>query len=157
MEAPIPQSPTPPPVPALTPEEAAHLRLLSIFHYVVGGLTALFSLFPIIHVALGIGIVTGALPMNDADGNAADDGRMAGWIFIAIGAVVIFCGVTLGAFIAYAGRCLAQRRRHTLCMVVAAISCLCMPLGTVLGVFTLIVLLRPSVKAAFDAPASVHS
>ncbi len=143
--------------PPLSTEEAAHLKLLSIFHYVVGGLTALFSLFPIIHVALGIGMVTGALPMNDANGMPDQDGRMAGWIFIAIGAVIIFCGVTLGAFIAYAGRCLAQRRRHTLCMVVAAISCLCMPLGTVLGVFTLIVLLRPSVKAAFDVPASAHS
>lgn len=147
----------PPAVPTLTAEDAAHLRLLSIFHYVVGGLTALFSLFPLIHVALGIGILTGTLPMNDAHGNPAEDGRMAGWIFIVIGGVIIVCGVTLGAFIAYAGRCLAQQRRHTLCMVVAALSCLCMPLGTVLGVFTLIVLLRPSVKAAFDAHASVIS
>lgn len=157
MDAPTPYTSVPPPVPALTPEETAHLRLLSIFHYVVGGLIALFSLFPLIHVALGVGMVTGALPMHDAEGNPADDARMAGWIFIAIGAVIILLGVTLGAFIAYAGRCLAQQRRHTLCMVVAAISCLCMPLGTVLGVFTLIVLLRPSVKAAFDAPAPLQS
>jgi hypothetical protein len=147
-----------PPVPALTPEETAHLRLLSIFHYVVGGLIALFSLFPLIHVALGIGMITGALPMHDANGDSsAEDARLAGWIFIGIGSVIILCGVTLGAFIAYAGRCLAQQRRHTLCMVVAALSCLCMPLGTVLGVFTLIVLLRPSVKAAFDAPAPLQS
>lgn len=148
----------PPAVPTLTAEDATHLRLLSIFHYVIGGMIAVFSLIPLIHVALGIGILTGALPMNDANGNPSEDGgRMAGWIFIVIGAVIVIGGVTLGAFIAYAGRCLAQQRRHTLCMVVAALSCLCMPLGTVLGVFTLIVLLRPSVKSAFDAPASVIS
>jgi hypothetical protein len=29
-----------------------HLRLLSIFHYVVGGITAVCSLFPLIHVDL---------------------------------------------------------------------------------------------------------
>ena len=150
----LPPSPPPPP---LSMEDANHLRLLSIFHYVVGGITALFSLFPLIHVALGIGVITGAMPMNDANGNATDDGRMFGWIFIVIGGVVILCGLALAAFIAYAGRCLAARRRHTLCLVVAALSCMCMPLGTVLGVFTLVVLLRPSVKAAFDAPASVHS
>jgi hypothetical protein len=30
-----------------------HLRLLSIFHYVVVGLGALFSLFPLLYTALG--------------------------------------------------------------------------------------------------------
>ncbi len=153
MEASRPPDPS---APSLSMEDASQLRLLSIFHYVVGGITALFSLFPLIHVAIGIGVITGAMPMNDASGNPTDDGRMFGWIFIVIGGLVILCGLTLGAFIAYAGRCLAAHRRHTLCMVVAALSCLCMPLGTVLGVFTLVVLLRPSVKAAFDAPASIQ-
>lgn len=153
MEASRPPDPS---APSLSMEDAGQLRLLSIFHYVVGGITALFSLFPLIHVAIGIGVITGAMPMNDGSGNPTDDGRMFGWIFIVIGGLVILCGLTLGAFIAYAGRCLAAHRRHTLCMVVAALSCLCMPLGTVLGVFTLVVLLRPSVKAAFDAPASIQ-
>ena len=46
--------------------------------------------------------------------------------------------------------------RQTFCVVVAAISCCFTPLGTVLGVFTLIVLFRPSVKALFglDAPSA---
>jgi hypothetical protein len=34
-------------------------------------------------------------------------------------------------------------------MVIAAIQCAFTPFGTVLGVFTLIVLVRPSVKALF--------
>jgi disulfide bond formation protein DsbB len=51
---------------------------------------------------------------------------------------------------AYAGRCLAQRRRYLLCMVVAGIACIFMPFGTALGVFTLVVLSRPAVKAAFE-------
>jgi hypothetical protein len=36
----------------------------------------------------------------------------------------------------------------------AAIACMLMPFGTVLGVFTIIVLMRPSVKELFAAAGS---
>lgn len=48
-----------------------------------------------------------------------------------------------------AGRALAQRRRYTFCLVIAGVACMFMPFGTVLGVFTIIVLLRDSVKELF--------
>jgi hypothetical protein len=35
------------------------------------------------------------------------------------------------------------------CLVVAGIECIFMPFGTVLGVFTIIVLMRPSVRNLF--------
>lgn len=137
-------------------QDADHLRLLSIFHYVVAGITALFSLFPLIHLVMGLAIVTGHLPMESEQGNDPFDPRLFGWFFVAFAGAFIAGGLTLAGFMAYAGRCLAQRRRHVLCMVVAGISCCFMPFGTVLGVFTLIVLLRPSVKAAFvGVPASL--
>ena len=128
---------------AANPQDLEHLRLLSIFHYVVAAITALFSLFPVIHLVIGIGLVTGR--MEGADPNA----KLAGWFFVAIACALIFCGLLLAGFIAYAGRCLSRRRRYTLCMVVAALSCMMMPFGTVLGVFTLIVLTRPSVRPLF--------
>ncbi|MDR6093565.1 hypothetical protein [Stenotrophomonas sp. SORGH_AS_0321] len=137
-------------------QDADHLRLLSIFHYVVAGITALFSLFPLIHLLMGLAIVTGHLPMESEQGNEPFDPRLFGWFFVAFAGAFIAGGLTLAGFMAYAGRCLAQRRRHVLCMVVAGISCCFMPFGTVLGVFTLIVLVRPSVKAAFvGVPASL--
>ncbi len=34
-------------------QDAEHLRLLSIFHYVVAGLAALFSLFPLLYTTIG--------------------------------------------------------------------------------------------------------
>jgi len=136
--------------PALSADDASHLHLLSIFHYVVAAITGLFSLFPLLHLAMGLAIVTGKLPMEpNATGPEPIDPRLFGWIFVAFASVAIACGLTLAGCMAYAGRCLKQRRRHTLCVVVAAISCMMMPIGTVLGVFTLIVLMRPSVKAAF--------
>ncbi len=35
-------------------QDEEHLKLLSIFHYVVGGLAALFACFPIFHLIMGI-------------------------------------------------------------------------------------------------------
>jgi hypothetical protein len=35
----------------------------------------------------------------------------------------------------------------------AGVACLFMPFGTVLGIFTIIVLVRPQVKALFDTMA----
>jgi hypothetical protein len=140
----------PVPPPALGEDDASQLRLLSIFHYVVAAITGLFSLIPVLHLVMGLAMVTGKLPMETRTSAAqAIDPRLFGWFFVAFASVFIACGLALAGFMAHAGRCLRRRRRYTLCLVVAAISCMMMPFGTVLGVFTLIVLMRPSVKAAF--------
>ena len=129
-------------------QDQQHLDLLGIFHYVVAGMCALFSLIPVIHLAMGLAMVTGHFPHTPGEPNPA----MFGWIFVAIGAAFILFGLTFSALLAYAGRCLRQRRRYTFCLVMAAISCAFMPFGTVLGIFTLVVLTRPSAKSLF-APA----
>ena len=71
-----------------------------------------------------------------------------------MGAVFFLTGWTLAVAMAIAGRKLAVRRSYTYCLVVAGIECLFMPFGTVLGVFTIIVLIRPSVKALFEPPGA---
>ncbi|MCD9029261.1 hypothetical protein LDO26_13745 [Luteimonas sp. BDR2-5] len=125
--------------------DADQLRLLSIFHYILGGLTALLALFPVIHLVIGIALLGGHLAPDDAES------RFVGALFVGVAALFIGCGLVLAGLLLYAGRCLATRRHHLFCTVVAGVSCALMPLGTVLGVFTLVVLLRPSVKASFGA------
>ncbi|WP_414613376.1 hypothetical protein [Stenotrophomonas pavanii] len=151
-------APVPPPlatVPAFSVQDADHLRMLAIAHYVVGGLIVLFSMIFIVHIVLGVTALTGNLPMNSSgQPSSPAEQRVFGWMFVLIGCVIVFGGVTLGAFVAYAGRCLARRRRYLLCLIVAGLACLFTPIGTVLGVLSLITLLRPQVKAAFDAPAT---
>ncbi|HIE5094630.1 TPA: hypothetical protein ACXNC8_000634 [Stenotrophomonas maltophilia] len=160
MDATPPLSPAPVPPPlakaaVFSPQDADHLRTLSIAHYVVGGLIALFSLIFILHIVLGIAALTGNLPMKSGgQPSSPAEQRLFGWMFTIIGCAIVFGGVTLGAFVAYAGRCLARRRRHLLCLIVAGLACLFAPVGTVLGVFSLVTLLRPQVKAAFDLPAA---
>ncbi|QJD68396.1 hypothetical protein HG421_12230 [Xanthomonas campestris pv. badrii] len=139
---------------AASAEDLQQLKLLSIFHYVLAGITGLFSLFPLIHLFMGLAIVTGHLPMENTSPDAPPmDPRWFGWFFVVFAAAFICCGLTLAGFIAYAGRCIAQRRRHLLCLIVAGISCSFMPFGTVVGVFTLVILLRPQVKALFGPAA----
>lgn len=46
----------------------------------------------------------------------------------------------------------AKRKRATL--IVSGLNCLQIPFGTVLGVFTLVVLLRDSVREAYEARPS---
>ncbi|PPT97467.1 hypothetical protein [Xanthomonas arboricola] len=140
--------------PSASAEDLQQLKLLSIFHYVLAGITGLFSLFPLLHLFLGIAMVSGHMPAQTGSGAPQMDERLFGWFFVAFAAVFIVCGLTLAACMAYAGRCIAQRRRHLLCLIVAGISCSFMPFGTVVGVFTLVVLLRPQVKALFAPTAT---
>ncbi len=129
-------------------QDAEHLRLLSIFHYVVSGFLALLSMLPTLHLAIGIAMVMGAF---DKVGNGNPPPAFFGWILIAFAACVILCGMAMAVCVAIAGRRLALNRSYTYCLVVAGIECIFMPLGTVLGVFTIVVLMRPSVKQLFGA------
>ena len=125
-------------------EDRRHLDLLSVFHYIVGGLTALFASFPLIHVAVGLALLLG-------DFNADPPPPFLGWLFMGIGGVLVIGGWTLAVLMIIAGRKLKRRTSRTYCLVVAGLECLAMPLGTILGVFTIITLTKDSVKKLFES------
>jgi hypothetical protein len=128
-----------------------HLRLLSIFHYVKGGITALFSCIPIIHVVLGLFFIFA--PHLFGQGKDQPPAFL-GWLFVSLGGTLILFGWTLAVLVLLAGRCIARRRHHTFCLVMACVECLSVPFGTVLGVFTILVLNRQSVKPLFNSSAA---
>ena len=138
MAEPLPADSQSPATPGLD-----QLRLLAIGHYVLAGITALFALFPVLHLIIGMAMFTGQLDQ----GQPAD--RLFGLLFMVIALVMICLGLALACALAWAGRMLARRQRHTACVVVAGLACLMMPLGTVLGIFSIVVLMRPGVKDAF--------
>jgi hypothetical protein len=132
-------------------QDAEHLRLLSIFHYIVAGLMALIACLPILHLVFGVAVVSGAL---DGAKSGPPPG-VVGWFFVIVAAGAILSGWTLAVCTAVAGKSLANRKRYLFCLVVAGVMAVtCMPFGTVLGVFTILVLMRPSVKAAFTGVPS---
>jgi hypothetical protein len=128
----------------LTQEDESHLKVLSIFHFVAGVLTGLVSLFPIIHLVVGLAMMGGVF----VDGSFLP-GAFFGIFFVVIALMFIVGGLALAAGMILTGFYLQQHRKHTFCTVVAGIECIIVPLGTVLGVFTIIVLMRENVKAAF--------
>src|SRR5262245_26279463 len=130
-------------------DDEQHLRLLSVFYYVLAGIAGLLACFPVFHVLMGVGIVTGAFPQPQ--GQQPLPPAFMGWMFIAMGGAIMLFGWAFAVGMLVTGRMLAARRRHLFCLVMAGVACLFQPAGTVLGVFTFIVLLRPSVKQLFGA------
>jgi predicted Co/Zn/Cd cation transporter (cation efflux family) len=74
-----------------------------------------------------------------------------GGFFTLIAVTWMLLAWSLAVCVLIAGRSLADRRRRTFCLVVAAVEAmLCIPFGTVFGMFTIIVLLRPAVRDVFE-------
>ena len=134
-------------------QDEEQLRLLSIFHYVVAGLAAFFACIPLIHVTVGLAILLHPHAF-DSQNNQAHPEKFIGLLFVVMGGMFILLGWAFAACVAYAGRCLSQRKNYTFCLVMAAIACMFVPFGTILGVFTIIVLVRPSVKPLFNGMTS---
>lgn len=129
-------------------QQRKHLDLLAVFHYVVAGIAALLGLLFLFHIVLG-----GLMLANPAifDGAEEPPPAFLGCFFVAIGVALLLGFWAYAAFTAYAGRCLARRRRYMLCLVSAGISCTFSPFGTILGIFTIIVLMQPGVREVLFA------
>ena len=122
------------------------LTLLSIFHYIVAGIIGLISCFPIFHLALGLSMLFGAF------GNGPDaPPPVFGLFFAGFAGVFIVLGWALAVVTAVSGYFLGKQRHRMFSLVVAGISTLFMPFGTILGVFTIVVLIRPSVRERYAA------
>jgi hypothetical protein len=129
-------------------QDAEHLRLLSIFYYIVGALAALFSFFPLLYTTVGaIFIFVARHGTPKAGGELPPE--FIGWIFAVIGSLLFLLGIAVAICILIAGRSLAKRTSYWFAFVMACIECLFLPFGTILGVFTIIVLSHESVKALF--------
>jgi hypothetical protein len=136
-------------------DDDANLRTLSTCWYVFSVLVALpsclggaYMLFGIVFGLLG---ATAGAASNDAGGAGA------GMAFGAIGLIPCCFGGGIAAFFLTVSllsfRCarnLIARRSHMQCLVTAIIACIFMPLGTILGIFTLMVLNRATVKPMFS-------
>ncbi|MFK7776700.1 MAG: hypothetical protein QM501_01095 [Gimesia sp.] len=70
-------------------------------------------------------------------------------LFIGFGFILFLIGIAILFCIILAGQSLAQYENYTLCMSVAIAECLIFPIGTLIGVYTIIILRRDSVKKIF--------
>jgi hypothetical protein len=139
-------------------QDREHLRLLAIFHYVVAGLAALFSFFPLLYTTVGAIFIFAARHPAAAGPKPGEEPppEFIGWILAIVGSLLFLLGIAIAICILIAGRSLAKRTRYWFALVVACIECLFIPFGTILGVFTIVVLSRESVKTLFSIPVEAH-
>lgn len=129
-------------------KDEKHLDQLSLGFKIYAAVNALFSSFPIIHLIIGIMMVSGGF-----DGGKDAPPPLIGWFFIIFASVFILFGYAVSVCNFYAGRFMKERRNYTFCFVMSCLNCTFMPLGTILGIFSIIVLLRDSVKEIFKSGA----
>lgn len=132
-------------------KDREHLKLLAVFYYVWAGLSALGGCCMSLYIVVGVAMATN--PQMMEGGQDAPPPPGFGWFIAGMGACGLLVILGLAGLYAYVGYCLQRLRHRTFCIVMAAITCLSIPLGTILGVFTLVVLLRPSAVALFEQSA----
>ncbi|GHB90278.1 hypothetical protein [Cerasicoccus arenae] len=143
---------TPPALPGSQDED--YLKSLSLAYYIVGGILAFFSLMPIMHMVMGLLILTGGLEQMTNDMANANPPfpfppKLFGWLFFFGGTFFVIFGEAVAISIICAGRFIKQRRNYTFTFVIACIACVFFPIGTALGIFTIILLTRPNVKSLY--------
>lgn len=146
------------PDPGAQSQDASHLSLLAAFHYVMAGFMILMSLAGLVYV--GTGILFLAIPDVMTQGPGGPQGEvppeaarfLAGGFMIGVGVLFIAILAGIGVMQIVAGNSLRSRQRWLFCLVVAGLNCMHAPFGTLLGVFTFVVLFRPAVKELFLNP-----
>ena len=126
-----------------------NLNILSIFHYVFAGITGLTACFPIFHLIMGLTMLFGDFYPQEVSPEMPFPFEVFGLMFTLIPAAIILLGWAFAIAAAISGYFLSKQRNYTYCLIVAGISCIFMPIGTILGVFTLVELLKDDVKELF--------
>jgi hypothetical protein len=127
-------------------QDLQQLKLLSIFFYVWGGLACLGAVIGAISC-----VVAGGAMMSSSD----DQSQAAGLFIIGVGVFVLVAGLIYGILAIMAG---GKFKKHlggyAFCLVISIITCISsFPIGTALGIFAIVVLMRASVKELFKGQA----
>ena len=141
--------PPPPPGDPRQIVDNEHIKLLAIFQYIFGGLAFAGLLFLFLHFLI-MGTVFGAVISSHSQ--RSPNGPPPEFIMIFFACFYFIAGAMLVA--AGVGNILSanfmrKRKYRTFSFVIACLNCLQIPFGTALGVFTIIVLSRDSVRAQY--------
>jgi hypothetical protein len=132
---------------AVRSKDESDLNTLGILHYCWTGLLGCTSLFMVGYFIL-IAAVVADTPTHGPHG--AHDQEIAAGVMGGIGIVMGLLMVPMFICHLLAAAGLRNRTRYVLVLVMSGMACLSVPLGTGLGIWTIMVLQRPSVKALFN-------
>jgi hypothetical protein len=155
--------PAPPPSP-LSPEilaenqrkkDSEHIKLLFTFHFVFAGLALLGIAFTFLHYFMMHTIISNPDLWNGQKEAVPPPKVFLDafvWFYVFMAAImVIACTANV-----LSGLFLWKRKYRIFSIVVGGLNCLQIPFGTALGVFTIVVLSRDSVRELY-APAELRT
>jgi len=144
-------------------EDAEHLSALSIGHFILAGVALLGGVPMLIYGVAGAKLMDEfgsdlSMALGDIPGNVGVD-PLGGspdamlqdltTLLTTMIAAVVLLSLVSAIHLAVVGVKIRQRQWWTFCYLTGWGECLMFPFGTILGIFTIIVLSRPSVKRLF--------
>ncbi len=149
MEAP----PIKPPVLNVDPyqalQDADQLRMIALLSQIYGWITFAFSGFFLLYILFAFAMMGQSGVLGPASPGAPP--FFFRTLILVFGLVALVLAWLNAALSLYACKCLRERRNWNWVMAASCLHCLNMPLGTALGVFTIIVINRPSVRQLFTS------
>ena len=131
-----------------------HVQLLAIFHFVVAGLALLGAAFVFLHYMIMSTVFMNPQIWQKAQQhqpsppfNPQEFFKIFVWFYVFFGLCFLLASVAN----ILSGIFLTKRKNRMFSLVVAGLDCLQVPFGTLLGVFTIIVLVRPSVVELYES------
>ena len=126
-----------------------HLNLLSIFYFIYGGLTIFVSFIFLLYG----GILSFFLSSGNINKITDNTNELSGFPFGIITGVFIvlfFVVLAYGILFIIAGLKIRKKQNRVFSMVIGIIAMLSFPLGTVLGIFAIIILSKDSVIEQYN-------
>jgi succinate dehydrogenase/fumarate reductase cytochrome b subunit len=127
-----------------------HLKLLSIFHYISGGITLAFALFMGAYFFLIFYLFSSAefqKGINPEFNNNLPEAFFT--IMMTIFMIIFILGLLFGIGQIVSGRLMKLRQVRWFSFAVGIINLLNFPYGTILGIFTIMVLERDSIRKQY--------
>ena len=148
----------PPPVLASDPHarrDGEHLKLLAIFHFILAALGLFGIAFLALHFVLMRTIFMNPETWKNEKGGPPPEifFKMMLWGY-AFGLMVILIG---GALNLISGLFIRKRRHRMFSIIIGGLNCLHVPFGTLLGVFTILILSRESVRKIYEVSGGSSS
>jgi hypothetical protein len=150
------------------------LRILAWGYYIYGGFTALmmsFFLVPVLFMVMAMSAIPAsqwnkptptpspsaysfASPAPQPTPASEPPPKFFFAVFAAFFSAIVLGNLTVSALTICAGHCIQRRKHKMFLYVVAIINCLFIPYGTLLGVFTILLLGMPEAAAEFKPPTT---
>jgi len=138
----------PPPLPNQRETDTNHLNLLAIFHFVLSGLGLLGLGALWLQYTLMDRVMFNPVMRASMKGGLSPEeysGMLKGFLIV----IGVLCLIAMILNL-ISGLNIRARRNRVFSLVVAGVNCLQFPFGTVLGIFTIIVLGRNSVRELYN-------